>query len=165
MHEHRGDCRKLLPFFGAVVGMLAAKSPLRALRFEGCVLTSDILPQLRLLTSCTALHLHDIAHEAGPPLQLDLLQVCLTADCSHLLMQGTPPCMVKTLEQTPGQSHMQQVLVDRRTLCRGEGDDILMRRRRCRTYVISQRHSHLRVTCVTPCPVACLPVAGFVVAA
>jgi hypothetical protein len=63
-----------------------------------------------------------------------------------------------------GQPHMQQVLVHRATLCRSEVDEIVMCHRRCRTYVISQRLIPLRVTHVTPCPAACLPVAGFVVA-
>ena len=77
------------------MGMLAAKSPLRALRFEDCTLTSNILPQLRLLTSCTSLHLHVIAPVKEPSLQLDLLfKVRLTADCSHDLMQGTLPWIV-----------------------------------------------------------------------
>jgi hypothetical protein len=72
------------------MGLLAAKSPLRALRFEDCMLTPSFLPQLCLLTSCTALHLHDIVQERGPPLQLDLLKVCLAADCGHHLTQRHP---------------------------------------------------------------------------
>jgi hypothetical protein len=67
-----------LPFFAAAIGMLAAGAPLRSLRFQECMLAPNLLPQLRLLTNCTVLHLHELASVPECYSQLgDLLKVCL----------------------------------------------------------------------------------------
>jgi hypothetical protein len=64
------------------MGMLAAGSPLRSLYFEDCLLVANLLPQLQLLTSCTALHLHELAGATDCYPQLnELLKVCLTPVC------------------------------------------------------------------------------------
>lgn len=75
MHNEHG--RKLVPFFAAAMGMLAANSPLRILRFEDCMVSPTILPQLRLLATCTSLHLHGVASASFDPyLQLgEILKV------------------------------------------------------------------------------------------
>lgn len=63
------------------MGMLAANSPLRNLRFEDCTLSIDVMPQLHYLSNCTSIHLHEIHSGPDPYLQLNALcQVCWAVD-------------------------------------------------------------------------------------
>ena len=78
-HDHVG--RYLVPFFATAMGMLAANSPLRNLRFEDCTLSIDVMPQLHYLSNCTSIHLHEIHSGPDPYLQLNALcQVCWAVD-------------------------------------------------------------------------------------